>query len=383
MKIAYTRFNNAIELDYDHSSVSTKGTDRRVGIFNALKDQGHEIHIYGIVKEADKKPYINPSLFGEKTLPFQNIKIMPNNSFPKTEDVLLIENGTTNTMFSYNDNGITIPFIKRTFDIIDKWSGKIVYLQWDADLPFPFGESNAIQSEGVSDRNLTKMGNAVDMFTNKTWRVLTTALNAEELKRRYDCNRCRYSEFVTDIISIPLCYSPESDLRFSASPNPKYDSIYIGTESDSYRNKLLSNYINTKKTCLIGKWSDEVLTKYLPYVQYGNVVEGHSNVYKLYNSAYTTVQCGEKGWVQLDHMTSRFFQALGGGCIPLLIDSYSNEFVSTYLPNNTYHIKSKEKYNEIVSEILSWTKEQRDEQISKIVLHNKKWVDLNWELLLL
>ena len=391
MKIAYLRFNLPIELNYSSASVSAKGTGRRLGILDALQQQGHTVILYTPLKKSHEKYYQNSknNWLGENTYNQDVVSKLSYNptGYPVDEDVLLIENGTTNTMFKYNN----ISFIKRSFEVIDKWSGPIFYLQWDAELGFPFGEALNTPTAGVSDDNLTKMANKCNLIKDKTWYVITTALNTEALLQKYsgkgkgkkEYGRYAYSDFVESIIPIPLCYNPQIDKCLPVKENPEHTICYVGSESDAYRNETLSKFINNQDTYLVGKWSQDKITKYLDKVQYVGVVDGHSNVYDLYNNAYVGTQCGEKGWNELGHMTSRFFNIVCGGSIPILLGEYNNKFVDLYFGKyKNLNINKKEDFDEVVKNIIHFDVGKRQKVIDFLLNHNKCWSDINWNTIL-
>jgi len=381
--IGYMRFNLPIDLDYSRASINTKGTDRRLGILEALVLQGFEVKIYSHVSS---KPHKHSLLSmydnineNEINYGFLDKIALEENARKPDCDVLFIENGPTNTSFRYPDrynlyphlNG-EVSYIYRTFDMIDKFEGLVVYFQHDSSLYFPFGEiGRKVTNSPISFGSMTAK---MDLYKNKHYKLVTTA-NAEKMIEKFSkLKRPSYSHFES-WQHIPVCYSKNIDKPRMPKTNPQWDVAYVGTQ-DKFRLKQLEMLLkDIQNGAIIGKWNAQVCNMQM-LGQRGK----HADVYKFYNNAFVGLQIPNKLDMELDNMTSRLVQIICGGSVAL-VSNYSEDVINEYGLNN-YVVNSAAELKVKVAEVKSLSLEQRQklniQQLSKL----KQWVEVDWKQIL-
>lgn len=277
MKIAFLRLGLPIELDLFSASPFTLGTEIRVGLLRDWTKMGFDITLYSALKNKDYQFLLNPSI---KERWLKNIKYDIYN-LPKTEDVLFIEMGVGNFMFSYNLNGKRIRYMDRIVDCIANFEGKIVYYQHGI-LPIPLG---SIQ------RQVQKWCN-VDIFKNREWIILHHFLNEEKAKSEL----FEYKHFPVRFQFIPLGYS-DQDPWFEINPNPRWDLIFIGTQWDSAsktkgqtRTEEIKKFYDHPRllSAIFGKWELEEVKKFENIVFFGPS-QFHGQAYEIWNRAWGCV----------------------------------------------------------------------------------------------
>ncbi|RLI96201.1 MAG: hypothetical protein DRP00_05700 [Candidatus Aenigmatarchaeota archaeon] len=336
MRVGYLRFNLPVELDLDQASPTGAGCEIRSSFIVDLIAQGHEVYILQYVPPKDRY-WARGSLLGfnsERERLLSEVKYVPIKSSKEYRvskldlDVLVIECGPTNTRFSFEENGIEMPFIKRTFLALADYEGDVVYYQHDILLPFPFGEClrdveyNYVKS--LSPINLTRMcyelGREILFFDNKRWIVLHNVLNEDFFLDFCNGKRYTYRKFYEDGVLKPRYISQtliskfdKEELGVEPKPSPAYDLMYVGREKDKLRTELLLKYYDCEelKSCLIGEWKN----KPWKHIVYLGVRGKQGDTIRFYNNSYATVFIPTEYMAKGGILTSRICQALLGGCI--------------------------------------------------------------------
>ncbi|RLG73568.1 MAG: hypothetical protein DRO14_06555 [Thermoprotei archaeon] len=242
--------------------------------------------------------------------------------------MLLIECGPTNTRFSFKENNVEMPFIRRTFLALKDYEGDVVYYQHDIALPFPFGECLREVKEsyvmGLSKINLTRMtwelGREKLFFGNKRWIILHNTLNEEFFIKYCSTKRYKYEHFIREglmktryITQLLVSHCDIEEMGMEPNSNPKYDLMYVGKEKDKFRTQLILQYYDSPKirSCIIGKWK----SKPWRYIEYLGVRGKQGETIRFYNSALATVFVPTEYMKKGGILTSRITQALLGGCV--------------------------------------------------------------------
>lgn len=396
-RIGYLRFNNSIELDFMSSSVKLRGTEVRLGVLEAMIENGHNVEILTKVRKEDTHLLEGQQqdTFGafkeepdEKEIDYDflsKIDYDPRKRELDDIDVLFIESGPPNTLFSYKSDipdyrmkfGKATPFIWRVFDLIDNFEGHVMYFQHDLKLGFPFHEATREPTPGVAEVNLTKMGSQVDFFENKEWTMVSNCLNPSAVDEYYsEYTRFSYDEYDFNWTIIPSAYSENVDLRFEPrDDNLKYDLIYVGAgDRSSYRREKIKKFYQHEEYdvgIVGGKW-DEYEEDYMYYHGY---VGDHGDVYEIQNWGMATVILGCELFEDAEMMASRIATTVRGGNIVMM----DEDLATGYYVDEEWHVSSKEDVKENIEYLKSLDYEERRQinldQQKKI----NKWVDYDWE----
>lgn len=379
MKIGYVRMNMPLDLDFFKASPTALGTELRLGIIDAMVQQGHEVTILSPVK----KSHLH-ILKGEKTKEFdyscfKKVKY-DHTGYPK-QDVLFIEKSVPNTMFRYKVNGKDIPFVWRTFQLINKHKGHVVYFQEEAaGQSFPFAVQHQELGKGRSEWNLRVMGKKVDFWKDKTWTILTHYKHHKKWIKSINENRFCYNKYIRThglkSKQIPVCYSAKFDRRFLPKKNPQYKLLYIGNDRDKNRKMKMYKFYDGHKfrSNVFGKWKPENVkmfetTDFMGFCSPGLVTE-------TYNNSYATVQIADREYEEYGLTTNRIVQVIRGGSICFCdkdIQGSQDYFDDYFLVNSREDLRKK------LEEVQNMSYEERktlnEEQHSKL----QTWDSINWE----
>jgi len=287
MKIAFLRLGLPIELDLFSASPFILGTEIRLGLFRDWVKMGYDLTLYSPLKNKDYQFLINPP---EKEKWLENVKYNILN-LPKKEDVLFIEMGVSNFMFSYNFAGKQIRYMDRIIDCIANFEGKIIYYQHGI-LPIPL---RTIQGQA-------QKWHKVDIFKNREWIILHHYMNEEKAKSELS----EYKNLPVKFQFIPLGYSDE-DPWFEINPAPKWDLIFIGTQWDSAsktkgqtRTEEIKKFYDSPKllSAIFGKWEEKEIKKF-ENIKFFGPSQYHGQAYEIWNKAWGcvwTTSSKIRGW---------------------------------------------------------------------------------------
>jgi len=311
-------------------------------------------------------------------------------------DVLIIECGPTNTRFCFSENGVEMPFIKRTFLALKDYEGIVVYFQHDIELPFPFGECLRNVSEdyvrSLSPINLTRMcwelGKEKLFFKNKRWIVLHHCLNEEFFLEYCSGARYRYKDYcemglIKPRYLYPLLISRYDLLELYLSPReyPAFDLMYVGREKDKLRTQLLLKFFDHREfsTCLIGEWEH----KPWRYIIYLGVRGKQGDCTRYYNNAYATIFIPTEVMRRGGILTSRIYQALLGSCTTFIYhDIYGIEKLVSPKIRNFVLVRDREEFVEKVRLVKSLDVEDREYLVDLELKHLVKfYTSINWKTL--
>lgn len=395
--IGYQRFNLPVVLDYQRASVKTKGTDRRLGILEAMVKQGHLVRIYTPV-ESKPNGYTLESFYATEedfdgTIDYRFLDhIDYQSSATKPDcDVLWIECSTDNSMFSFRDRASlypefmdhNVPYIYRTYALLNEYEGPVILFQHDTSLMFSLETQHIgkrvdeLNSKGVplsqlSQNNLGMMARRfTNIFKNKDYKLVTTA-NPDMLQKFHSSNVSRGS-FYRGLESkqhIPLCYSENIDIKYEPKEKPEFEFTYVGSE-DKFRYKQLSALLKNVNGRIIGNWESKVANMKMTGIK-GN----HADVYRFYNESYCGLQIPNADDIETNNMTSRFVQIIRGGAIALVSSLYPESVLWEYGEMDT--VSSASDVDDQIAIVRNLSYDQRVE-LNKLQNDElPKWEDLNW-----
>jgi hypothetical protein len=368
--VGFIRWGMPTELDLSRASVNMLGTELRVGILKALLNKGNRVTIYTGMNKYNKDLIKTKNLF-EANYWTNNINYNPL-GLPNDEDALFIEMGQSNTLYDYEENGKVINYMRRTYELIDSFEGKVIYYQHGL-IPFRFKKAKVSKSD--SDKNLTNMLNGKDLFKNKNSVILHHCLNEEAMKKFFK----GYEKLPLTYKYIPLGYSIE-DPFFLVKEKPEYDAMFIGSDKTSasahlglFRYEEAEKFYSTQKyrSAIIGKWNEWSKTPELTYLgQKGK----HGDAYKFYNNAYLSINIQTKAVEEIGLVPSRLVIAIRGGSVSLATDEKYGEV----LGGNDFIVKNSDEVKELLARVKEMSIEER-EKLRRLQLGRfPKWEEIPW-----
>ena len=375
MKIGFLRLSSPVELELSTASPNTLGTELRVGFLKSWVDAGHEVTIYSGIKKADLKSTQTHSLFDtDKNLWTKKIKYEPL-KYPDC-DILVIEQGTDNVRYAYHNGKEEISYIRRTFECLNNYSGKVVYYQHGC-LPFPFRTEDASVDTINNLRNLNKRN---DLWSNKEWTIWHHFSNIDEYLKITP----NYEPFLSKL-NFKFTMLPYSDIEpwFSINPKPKWDSLFIGSQWDSRSTKQgfrryeeIANLYDMRdlKSAIIGKWDDKGMSHF-KHTKFLGMKGKHGDAYRFWNDAYTCIYTTSKFIKKAGLIPTRLTMCNRGGAI-LLMDTavdcqrlLPDEFAVTYKKDVLNNLK-------IIKQL---SPEERDQIRRRQLKRFPKWDEIKLE----
>jgi len=377
MKIAFIRFGLPCELNLDTASINMLGTEIRQGLFKSwIEDLGYELTIYSGIPKKDV-PLMRSSLIDSNKFRWAK-KVKYNlKQTPTKEDVLFIEMGVPNTLYSYEHDNKEISYVKRTLECINDFQGKVIYYQHGI-LPFPF-ELVGQEPTSKNELNLKVMFSKVDIFKDKSWTILHHFQNQQEWLKD------EYSKLQQDIFSklyfkfIPLCYS-NIDPFYDPNSNPEWDCVFIGAQWDSAstskgqdRTDEIKAFYDTElyRTALIGKW-DFKKWKHLKYLGH---LGFHGDAYKYWNNSFSCVWTTSQKVKRWGLIPTRPIMVIRAGSLCLAdknLYGVENVIGDSYIVSNVEEVKQKLDIYKALN--LGERKLIQQAQLEKF----KQWKELNW-----
>lgn len=390
VKIGYLR-PLPCEIDVMGGSITSLGTEIRMGLIHDWLKVGHEVTIYSHTPKTFKDKYnVKPkkSLFDDEpkdtSMWWDKIKLEPKTTDIDV-DILWIECGQYQAI---------IPDVERIFQILDNFSGRVIHHQ-HSNYSFPFAASFATTTEKQhSELNLTRFAHKYDVWEDKTHKVVspTTDLKAFISLSK---DRGNYQEYcdkkMVDFDVIPPAYS-DIEPFFPIKQNPKYDSLFIGGlnhGSSGKGSKKDSRYEPVKKyygsglykTGIIGNWSEVQKDKSIKQFDIPNsIMEGkkgkHGDAYEYWNDSLTCINVSSEKNDTIGIIPSRFTMAMRGGSIMLA----DNKFVGIdKFIDKKYIVNSAEQCKAIIDELKQMDVTEREKVRQAQLKMFPKWESLNWK----
>jgi hypothetical protein len=382
-------------------SITSLGTEIRMGLIHDWLKIGHEVTVYSSTPKTFKekycvKPKISQSLFDfddehkkeeNTSMWWDKIKLEPKTT-DIDADVLWIECGQYQAI---------IADVQRIFQVLDKFSGRVIHHQ-HSNFSFPFGSSFATTTERQhSELNLTRFAHKYDVWTNKRHKVLspTTNLNAFIAMSK---DRGNYQEYfdkkMVEFGTIPPAYS-DIEPFFPMKQNPTYDSLFIGGinhgssgsgGSKNSRYEIIKKYYGSGlyKTGIIGNWSEKIKAKdgtesikehIIPNTEMKGKMGTHGQAYEYWNDSLTCINVSSEKNDTIGIVPSRFTMAMRGGSIVLTDDKFIG--IDKFI-DKKYIVNSTEQCKVLIDEIKSLYVEEREKVRQAQLAKFPKWESLNW-----
>lgn len=164
----------------------------------------------------------------------------------------------------------------------------------------------------------------------------------------------------------------QSALKVSSSLShvrPK-ELVYIGNQYE--RDDSFSKYINEPSKILgysadvYGNWTKYREKHFLNSINFPNVNfhsrVGYSKVMSIYQQSQATVLIAPQRYFNTGQLTQRAFEALGGGCIPLLPIEYRH--VDKFFPKDLWVRDSQD-----VAKCIGWIKNMKTDQKKRLLVN--------------
>jgi hypothetical protein len=314
-----------MELGY-HLLGTQGNTDLRTSIFKSILNKGIKLTNYSPPTTETKK-YLeqmeNDGMDGIN-YPDQVLLQITNKIAAAVDtdtDLLVVECGPTNVtyMMSYA-KGQQMSSVAYANQIISNYKGIVFYVHTDPALPltfFPEYYTIAFTNEYL------KYGGFYNLQHQKTWAVLTPALNTELVADYYIGARDNYKELenagLITIEHLEPHYGCLYDWgTFQTVWKPKYDLSYVGAERNRLAKfeKFMAKPGKQIKANLWGRWTDPTIAKYPSVTYHGQLGKGLSR--EVYNDSVATIiiadiMCEKLGWI-----TGRFFETITAQSVPLV-----------------------------------------------------------------
>lgn len=391
--IGFCRFGLPIELYLNTASINTLGTEIRSGLLYSLLKEKYKITILSEIKKKDKILMRNNTLIEDENSWIKKIKYDPAKKTIDDIDILFIEQGPTNTLYS----GKYGSHVENTLKIINNFSGKVIYWQ-HGNNSFPFGEAFYTDNvkKSTSELNLKSMFKKIDgengIFNNKSWKIITHAQNVEKFIEDNGSStkkRCMYQYVydnnLVDFEYIPLCYS-DIDPYFPILKNPEWDALWIGGVFDSNKKsgnkntsriEQIKKYYDLKnhKSVIIGYWPDKYREQ-TKNIKFLGQLGSHGDAYKFWNNSYACIWTTSNLTKEWGLVPSRPIMAILGGALCLGDQDIYN---IDNIINKEFIVSSKKEVEEYITYLKNSSIEER-EKLRKLQLDKfKKWNELNWE----
>lgn len=292
MKIAWGKFGAPITYGYDELLGTAGGVNMNSRYIRQLMELGHEVFpIVPLTRKSEPWPDADQQ-------PIQEA------------DVVIVENGPNSLLSAFKGT----PAITYLLAQLAQYTGPVIYLQSDPDLPFSFFPENftpAYYGGGPHSAGLQK--------EYKEWFIVTSCRNLDQLVvrcsgRRYQYNNVAHMpnvKFRTVELHDVLA---DEDLNFEDST--KFSrGAYIGGERRLC--KKFVEYSRHYTMDLYGKWKDANLARLGDKVKYHGIAPDGS-VYRIYQAYPHSLVMGNKDYEDVGMVAARFWETSMSGCLPLL-----------------------------------------------------------------
>ncbi len=293
MDIAYMKY--CLPIDVGGKGKPRGGSDSRRGLFGNLAEFGHTVDIFSDI-QGDPKDHKYGSVFPDDD--------------PDSDkyDLLMIEDGPTNVMFSGKDD---VPFLLKTYRKIDRWEGKIVYLHQDNLLYMiinldAFSPTWSKISHGYGTEDLLK---------NREFYIFTFANDIGTLREwTLSLKRSGY-QYVSGIYSIP---PPRARWMKPIDTERRNFLFYAGNERGR-KQKFTEYYGHGRCSVRVaGKWGKKYHEQFPRIKWLGQIPQ--EEVFDKLNESVATIAIGDKAYERFDSLVPRMYEAVQSGCI-LFLDS--------------------------------------------------------------
>lgn len=330
-KIGWMKFTGNIEIG-EHLLFTTGNTDLRTKAFDAILQSGIELQLYTPISK-DTKDFLESE---EGKRRFGKIVLKETFTPDKDLDLLIVENGTDNTNFSWRYKGEEIPSVAYANSIISNYKGLVFYMQTDPDLPFVFFPEYL--SLKFANQYLG-YGNCRSILEDKKWVILTCCRNIDDFRKTYSGIRFSYDVYdksgFLDFDNLEIhygCLDAGREQNLKIKKRPEFGISYVGGQRK--RNKKIDEFFLKPAKAgipvnIFGKWK-ETFTKNFPEISWEGVL-GRGLVHETYNNSFGTVVIGDPRYEDLGFVSGRFFEAISSKTLPLIDSKLLGSAVSEML----------------------------------------------------
>jgi len=386
MKIGYIR--KGLDINFFDNKKKDLGIYDRTRVIKSMIEQGHDVVLLSPLSSTDEKLKSYKTLI-EPPDWFKKLEYRKRFKFEKKDfediDILFIENGPDNTLFSYKNKS----YFRIMCESLDLWEGKVIYWQHSPVLSFPFGEYFSERSiENINENNIRYLLKTYDIFKDKEWLILHHSLNEKRWKELVYCRAGYRYKDIEELVDlkfrfIPYAYEPEDDPWLGPSYGEKWELVWIGgrySSSSGYGSSSMSDrYPSIKeyfenipyRTAIIGQnWEGIKNINNLGYI--GKVGDG----WKLYNKGLVGLWTDSQFVKESGFMTQRPFEVIQSGNLLLGVEGFYG--IEKYV-NKDYIISSKKELIELIEWYKDLSNEEKNEIRIKQISKFDKWSDIKWK----
>lgn len=368
MNIGYVRMCGSIQLDY--TSGTATGLEDRICLIKSLTKLGHKVIIYSPMAKEESNLYSIRIFHGH--LSFMNkVRYYPE-TFEGLNDcgLLIIEVGTTNMMYSTRGK----PHIRRMLEVLNEFSGLVIWNQTDVLLPIPFWQmANAKYPWGNKKNGYTN-----PKYKRKGWTIDSGWGTHDEIfgkgkrnivvgkSKDFDLfshimsrgGRCRYGEFPTleyDYYPSFIDQTLRSKRFTEVCKHPKRDLVYCGWQKrrKSSFDEFVGKYKYPERVAVYGKWPEKTANQY-PNIKWGGFLPHFHQIDKRIHDSLCSIQIGEKITSELKWMTLRPYETITDRSIVLCDESLrikGDPFI---------YVKNGKEVNKVVRKLRRMTFKERN-----------------------
>lgn len=334
MKIGWVRYSGGISLL--PGEIGPGGAvEIRLGLMNMLLEHGHHLNIFGVPTAKTSKNFSESPLARYRG----NIMFSPDTDKPIGDSVelLIVENGPTNTEYSGNYNGKTISHIAATNKFISSYNGLVFFWQTDPYLPFVFFPEFYARSFVNEYMGFGSFG---AMLKDKAWVIVNPfrktledpdiLLNhyGEDMRSGYHIVRPWVKCCECQVPALKILMEQAQGLNFSYPK--KYAVSYVGRQRNRLKNFValyarLSEF--GKRVSLFGEW-DERLKSLCGFMDFNPPApRGMRSVLEIYANSTAHIVVGDDAYYKLGMIGSRFLDATASGTVPLVDEGLKHSVI--------------------------------------------------------
>lgn len=318
MKIGFSRYSQACDIDFYNASARLLGCNLRIGLLEALVQLGHEVVLLSEIPKSQEW------LFSCQEHPIydyswlRQVEYSPE-EIPDDLDLFIVENSTTNAFYGGENLLRFAKVIKNLHD-----TRCVVYQHADISdaVAVPLHRIyNAVANEKLADINLKNVFAGTEMNGNE-WTIWSHSNNKSAILGSKG-NNVSYGKFTDKHIGFPIGYSANFDRPLaSIAEKEMVDIIYVGGEKSEFRTERLELLAGTEDCCkriMFGRWNNPPKGWY-----YGGPIEGHGRVYSFFPLAKATVSVSDKWIYDSGQLTDRLTMPIRAGIMSFADSQWNN-----------------------------------------------------------
>lgn len=334
MKIAYCRFNQPTDLDYALGSVSSLGTELRVGIMEAMVELGHDVTVVSYVPAKQHHVFSGKSV-GDFDNSWMTALKYNLDADIQDYDLLFVETAAGNSMYSFTKDGQEKSFVGHFADVLRRSQGVpiLVYQHGPKNLSFPFSRLSCLLEgideaylETLSPNNYRNLFRDIDIWNGYQYTVWHHAPDKSKFLEVFSNYYGRPEVKISKFVSSPMAYSPRYDKLYKPRKyeNVDYDLVFVGATSTPWRIERVKRFYDSKwyDSRVVGKGWDEV--DFQHGVDTPGRVGFHGDAQKLYLDGQACVLIAGDDLSRCGLATTRHIQTIRGGTFTMIDDAIYN-----------------------------------------------------------